>query len=817
MSAGNTERRRRIREQLREFYGDPTASRERHPVDSGKSAIPPEMDLDSEFFNVSKYVTDLLRRESLKELVETDTQLLRNVRQLDGELQELVYRNYAKFISATDTIREMRDNITEMDSKLQALSSNVENIDKLSKSITDKLQSHRSRIEEMVLNNRMLRKVQFLVELADTMRRLIERQEYSTCVRYWIVGDNFLAKHMNLSRITKIRADCMVLAEQLYKKLQETVVTTSLDGPEAMDFIRCVVEDMRLMRATSLFANGAVKGTSTTAVADCSSPASFETEILNTLMKNVSGGFADGIQRVNGAIRAALAVPDFASMDRTRWAEVMENARLQEALAQLKSLCALFHSNSERVYTLFHREGDATVSLRIVEEVQPVLIDIMSPITAQFSELLIAVIDAFCSDGEGALANPSTVKSGLSAMFTTLAKRLKYYSGTLKTLGVNYLDNAHSQQSRQYAALVDQSVLEIFQRFLGALEAKLTEGINVPDTIRSNVTAKDPAYQKPLQFCMTRFLFAHAANAADLDGITSLIDTETLKQTDVAGLQRQCSCVMRAFLHRGIVLLGQLHLQWVAAASCPADAVDPTSTAAVNFGVSRSLYEFVGQLGNIYTLLRRGILSVNAAAGEAVKERRSMDGATGSSRLYMSTGSGRSSGMAASRKLVVTFARQTDNALQLSVDRIFSKESQRNAELRTFPREIRPSSIVAAVTVYVLKGMIEYVRKQTFTRTGFQCVQITCTFLLHALTPFVPPASPGATTAGSDKCASPLSGEWLCECKDDSMLKSVPQLLNECCTCAYERCREKAPLTSVVVDKLVKSAIENMRGPSPPP
>lgn len=54
-----------------------------------------------------------------------DTSLLRNVKKLDHELQELVYRNYAKFISATDTIREMKDSVGAMDNKLLALSSTV--------------------------------------------------------------------------------------------------------------------------------------------------------------------------------------------------------------------------------------------------------------------------------------------------------------------------------------------------------------------------------------------------------------------------------------------------------------------------------------------------------------------------------------------------------------------------------------------------------------------------------------------------------------------------------------------------------------------
>jgi vacuolar protein sorting-associated protein 51 len=110
------ERRARIRNQMREFYqfeGTSSPGRQAAPK---KSEGPADLDLDSELFDVQKYTTNLLQRESLRGLVEADTELLRKVRSLDGELQDLVYKNYSKFISATDTIRQMKENVCDMDS-----------------------------------------------------------------------------------------------------------------------------------------------------------------------------------------------------------------------------------------------------------------------------------------------------------------------------------------------------------------------------------------------------------------------------------------------------------------------------------------------------------------------------------------------------------------------------------------------------------------------------------------------------------------------------------------------------------------------------
>ena len=53
------------------------------------------------------YLTKLLRERSLPELMDKETEMVRNIRSLDSDMQTLVYENYNKFISATDTIRKV--------------------------------------------------------------------------------------------------------------------------------------------------------------------------------------------------------------------------------------------------------------------------------------------------------------------------------------------------------------------------------------------------------------------------------------------------------------------------------------------------------------------------------------------------------------------------------------------------------------------------------------------------------------------------------------------------------------------------------------
>jgi len=64
-----------------------------------------EMDMDSAAFNVDAFVKKKLTEEPLPNLVALSRQLNSATKGLDSNVQNLVYENYSKFISATDTIR----------------------------------------------------------------------------------------------------------------------------------------------------------------------------------------------------------------------------------------------------------------------------------------------------------------------------------------------------------------------------------------------------------------------------------------------------------------------------------------------------------------------------------------------------------------------------------------------------------------------------------------------------------------------------------------------------------------------------------------
>ena len=70
-----------------------------------------------------RYLQSLLRTTRLDALLAKHAEMLLEIKNLDSDMQMLVYENYNRFICATDTIRTMKSNVDNMDASMQQLHS----------------------------------------------------------------------------------------------------------------------------------------------------------------------------------------------------------------------------------------------------------------------------------------------------------------------------------------------------------------------------------------------------------------------------------------------------------------------------------------------------------------------------------------------------------------------------------------------------------------------------------------------------------------------------------------------------------------------
>ena len=76
----------------------------------------------------------------MTDLMDTEANIYKQIQSLDSEMQTLVYENYNKFISATDTIRKMKVDFKKMEDEMELLAENMTHITAFSATVSDTLQ-----------------------------------------------------------------------------------------------------------------------------------------------------------------------------------------------------------------------------------------------------------------------------------------------------------------------------------------------------------------------------------------------------------------------------------------------------------------------------------------------------------------------------------------------------------------------------------------------------------------------------------------------------------------------------------------------------
>ncbi|XP_058463674.1 vacuolar protein sorting-associated protein 51 homolog [Malaya genurostris] len=186
---------------------------------SEKSSNP--YDMDSASFDPDRYLQKLLKECSLKQIMDTEAAIVRQTQTLHSDMQTLVYENYNKFISATDTIRKMKTDFKSMETEMNLLVSNMSSITERSEKITDTLQETRSQLTRLSGKHQLLKKLQFLSSLPAKLKTLIEDGNYQQAVQEYTHAQKVLQQYGKQPSFQGIQEDCVKILEDLKKVLKQ--------------------------------------------------------------------------------------------------------------------------------------------------------------------------------------------------------------------------------------------------------------------------------------------------------------------------------------------------------------------------------------------------------------------------------------------------------------------------------------------------------------------------------------------------------------------------------------------------------------------
>ncbi|KAG7553283.1 hypothetical protein ISN45_Aa06g038210 [Arabidopsis thaliana x Arabidopsis arenosa] len=174
------EKAKRMRDLLSSFYApDPS-------ITTSNSSINASFDnINSTSFDADQYMDLMIKKSNLEVLLQRHVQMAAEIKNLDTDLQMLVYENYNKFISATDTIKRMKSNIFGMEGNMDQLLQKIMSVQSRSDGVNTSLFEKREHIEKLHRTRNLLRKVQFIYDLPARLQKCIKSEAYGDAVRFY--------------------------------------------------------------------------------------------------------------------------------------------------------------------------------------------------------------------------------------------------------------------------------------------------------------------------------------------------------------------------------------------------------------------------------------------------------------------------------------------------------------------------------------------------------------------------------------------------------------------------------------------------------
>ncbi|CAF3835893.1 unnamed protein product [Rotaria sordida] len=164
--------------------------------------------IDSPGFDPETYVTKLLRESRLTQLIDKEQLLTKQIKTLDNEMQTLVYENYNKFISATDTIRQMKKDFKTMEDEMTHLISTMSTINSNNHQIHLTLDNRRQEIRKLTSIHLLLQKLQYLFQLPNKLKEYADDNQYDLAVNTYTKALKALQKYEHIPSFNNIQQTC---------------------------------------------------------------------------------------------------------------------------------------------------------------------------------------------------------------------------------------------------------------------------------------------------------------------------------------------------------------------------------------------------------------------------------------------------------------------------------------------------------------------------------------------------------------------------------------------------------------------------------
>nr|ATG70778.1 VPS51 unhinged vacuolar protein sorting 51 [Cupressus gigantea] len=773
LSPSLDEKAKRTRDLLTSFYGgDSAPSHATTRIDTFHS-------IDTPDFDPQRYMNALIGRTNVEGLLQRHVEMAAEIKNLDSDLQMLVYENYNKFISATDTIRRMKINVVGMETNMEQLLEKITSVQSKSDGINASLFERRECIEKLNRTRSLLHKLQFIYDLPARLTKCIKSEAYADAVKYY-VGALPVFKAYGQSSFEACRKESEEAIGTVIRHLQARLLSDC-------EPVEARAEAVVLLKQLGFPVDN------------------LKTEVLEAKLEHfLSELQAEARQQTPGLLETEKSSENM--LDSTGSKQSMEFSKKDSIGEFAKTVTAyrIIFPNSEKRLTevaidlfnkLFaslqnHEEGVVSATKRISS------LRVISSDVRRMDE----VLPEACLPDYAIKAAETAIKQHVSDMFGQLYSQL---TGDMVALQSQQKERGSSDEMKPLQMALDsgkdvlfQGSMDVLWDFRQLLDDNLDILVKLRDAYIDWVQGGFQDFFRSLK----NFYISFSKGTVSNDGKPPLVEKPQADKvsTGVVLVMAQLS----VFIEQTVVpkITEEIATSFSGGGARSYEEGPPFVPAEI----CRMFRSTGGSLMHLYINMQARKLSLLVKKSIAtpnwlkykeprdvrmfvdllLEELKTMEvevqqvlvrGSTQKHRRSDSTGStnsSRSNRIRDDRSSRLSTQRARNRLLESHVAKLFKQKVEIFTKL-----EYTQESVISTIGKMCLKSFQEYVRLETFSRSGFQQIQLDTQFLRDPLKEVV---------------------------EDEAI---IDFLLDEVCAAAAERCLDPIPLEPAILDKLIYAKI----------
>lgn len=193
-------------------------------------------DIDSPYFDHAKFFEEKTKNDPVTNLLTLQSSVVTEIRSFENDLQTLVCDNYTKFLSASNTVNQLSEDIASIKSNISDLKVRLRNLRECNSDMNEKLNPGRDKLSRLVSISRLLKRVKFISKLPEKLREYREQELYSEAVDVWSKYEAILLSQQHFPSFSRIHTECTGIIEDVKSRIRGHMLNTDVSVLESIEY-----------------------------------------------------------------------------------------------------------------------------------------------------------------------------------------------------------------------------------------------------------------------------------------------------------------------------------------------------------------------------------------------------------------------------------------------------------------------------------------------------------------------------------------------------------------------------------------------------